>query len=522
MKPDIRYYVSILMRRLPILIIVFGAITAISGYIALKLPPVYESTARLLLESPQIPDALAAPTVSTAALEQLQVIEQRLMTRSNLLEIARKFNVLGKSDDMSPDAIVDAIRRNTTITKQSGRDQANLMTITFAAEKAKVSSDVVNEYVTRILTDNTATRTGQAQDTLQFFRQEVERLSADLSTQSAKILDFQNKNSDALPDTLNYRLTQQTNMQERLAGVERDISSLKDQRQRLIEIYRSTGQLAGGQATQQQTPEAKQLAELQAELSAALAVLSPENPKVKILQAKIAEFQSKVDAQTKAADSQVAADGADATAADTKPMSLIDIQTTQIDAQINQKNQQQDELTKQLKSLKDSIDRSAGVAVQLAALNRDYTNIQAQYDTATDRLSKASTGERIEALSKGQRIGVLDAASVPDTPARPNRPRIVILGAFVGLLLGLALIGLLELLNHSVRRPVELERHLKITTIGTIPYVRTPSEATRQRLVIAALVLLMALGLPAALYLVDTYYKPLDVIYASVKAKLGL
>jgi polysaccharide chain length determinant protein (PEP-CTERM system associated) len=525
MKLDIRYYIAVLLRRLHYIVIIFSAVTALSGIIAYKLPQVYESSARLLLESGQIPDALAAPTVDTAALEQLQIIEQRLMTRSNLLEIARKFKALPDIAAMAPDDIVTGMRENTSISKQTGRDQATLMTITFAAERAQIAAGVVNEYVTRILADSTATRTGQAQDTLQFFRQEVDRLNANLSQQSAKILEFQNQNADALPDTLTYRLTLQSNLQERLSGVERDIAGLRDQKRRLIEIYRATGQLDGGTRAVSQTPEAAQLAALQLELNQALAVYSPENPKVKILQSRIAELQAKVSAATAEAGKEADAapqDGTEDGAEGPAAMTPLDIQTTQIDAQIGQLTQQRDDIAKQLAALTDSIDRSAGVAVQLAALNRDYANIQTQYDTATDRLSKASTGERIEALSKGQRIGVLDAATVPDAPARPNRVRIIAIGAVLGLALGLGLVGLLEVLNSSVRRPVDLERHLNITPIGTIPYARTPGETFRLRLAVAFFLLAVVAGLPAAVYLVDTYYMPVDVILAKISSKLGV
>jgi len=147
--------------------------------------------------------------------------------------------------------------------------------------------------------------------------------------------------------------------------------------------------------------------------------------------------------------------------------------------------------------------------------------LQAQYDGATDRLSKASTGERIAVLSKGQRIGVLDGATVPDTPSRPNRVRIILMGAVLGLGLGLGLVGLLELLNTSVRRPVDLERHLNIIPIGTIPYIRTPAEVLRLRLSVAFLVLVILTGLPGAAYLIDTYYMPLDLVLAKISTRLG-
>ena len=553
MIQDLRFYLSVLLRRLHYVLLVFVAVTAFSAYLALTLPPLYQSTARLLMESSQIPDALAAPTIDTAALEQLQIIEQRLMTRNNLLEIARKLNALPRIQEMAPDDIVTAMRQATTITKQAGREQATLLTLTFDAETAQTAAAVVNEYVTRILTDSTASRTNQAQDTMQFFQQEVERLSADMSTQSARILEFQNANADALPGTLNYRLTEQSNLQERLAGLQRDISGLKDQKKRLIEIYRATGQMDTVRLAPP-TPEAAALAAQQAELSQLLAVLAPENPKVLLLRDRIAQLQAQVDAQIiaaapKAEDSTAAAPDADAdtgpdtgtetgtetgtdagtdaapeTGAEqsTGPMTMLDIQTAEIDSQIARFTEESDDIIAQLEVLKSSIDRSAGVAVQLEALNRDYTNMQAQYDSATNRLSQASTGERIAVLSKGQRIGVLDAATVPDTPSRPNRPRVVMLGMLLGGALGLGLVGLLELLNTAVRRPVDLERHLNIVPIGVIPYIRTPREILRWRLLVALMVLAALIGLPTAAWLVDTYYMPFDLLLAKVGRVFGL
>lgn len=517
MKPDLRYYLSVLLRRLHYVGLIFLTVTALSVYFALNLPPVYQSTARLLMESAKIPDALAAPTVQTAEMEQLQVIEQQLMTRTNLLEIARKFNAVARIDAMAPDDIVSAMRQATTIHKQAGRDQATMLTITFDAESAQIAAAVVNEYVTRVLTGNAAARTSQAQDTLQFFQQEVERLSAELSTQSARILAFQNQNADALPNTLTYRLTEQTNLQERLASVQRESAGLKDQRQRLIEIFRSTGQLDASRPVPQ-TPEAAQLAALEIELSSARAVLAPDHPKVVMLETRVADLQARITDKAAAAGPSVddgSEGGTDA------PMTLLEIQIAEIDSQIAQMTQESTDISRQLTALKELIDRSAGVAVQLEALNRDYANLQAQYDTATDRLSEASTGERIAVMSKGQRIGVLDAATVPDTPSRPNRFRIVVFGAGLGMILGLGLVGLLEMLNTSVRRPIDLERHLNITPIGTIPYIRTPGEILRQRLTMVFLFLFIGASIPAMAWLIDTYYMPLDQFLAKINKRLG-
>lgn len=514
MTIDLKYYLAVLLRRLHYVALIFAAVTAVAVTVAMKLPPVYESSATLLLEAPQIPNTLATSTVNTAALEQLQVLKQRLLTRPNLLDIARKFRVFPKMDQMTPDDIVSAMQKASTIGIKTGRDQAALMTLSFDAERARTAADVVNEYVTRILADNLSTRTSQAQDTLQFFKQEVDRLQGDLNAQSAKIVAFQNKNAGALPTTLDSRLQQQSTLQTQYATNLRDIANLQDQKQRLIEIYRATGSVKGASNTDNMTPEAKLLAQARSDLTQALAVYAPENPKVKMLQARVHQLESAVKKQ--------AGNAPETSPTQDQPKSILDVQTATIDNQIKQIQAQQTSIEQRLADLKASIDRTPQVAVELDALNRDYTNIQNQYNRASDRLSKASTGERIEALSKGQRIGVLDAASVPNSPSKPNRKKIAAMGAGAGLMLGLALVALLELLNTSVRRPVELVRGLNITPIGAIPYIRTPSERMWRRAAVGGLFLVIVLGLPAVLYAIDTYYEPLDLILAKVNAKLGL
>ena len=527
MTLDLKYYFSLLLARLHYVVLIFATVTAAAVTLAYKLPPVYETSATLLLEAPQIPDSLAASTVNTSPLEQLQVLQQRLMTRPNLLDIARKLKVFPGIDQMTPDDIVTAMQDATTIditTPRTARtDQAMLMTITFDAGRAKTAADVVNEYVTRVLADNLAMRTSQAQDTLQFFRQEVDRLQGEMKAQSAKIVAFQNANTDALPGTLDTRLQQQASLEQRLIAIQHDISALQDQKQQLLALFRSTGQVAGTGALQ--SPQARMLDQARSDLASAQAIYAPNNPKLVMLQDRVNQLEAAVKAQGDAAagasGGAAGAGGTDAqTAAAASPM--LQAQLADIDARVGQLAGQQADVQKALAALKASIDRTPQVAVGLDALNRDYVNIQNQYTSASDRLAKATTGERIEAMSKGQRIAVLDAASVPDTPTKPNRVKIAALGTAAGLGLGLGFVLLLELLNTSIRRPIELARGLDITPIVAIPYQRSPDERLRKQLVVGGFLLIVVVGLPAALYAVDTYYLPLDIIIAKINTKLGL
>ena len=63
MTLDLRFYLSLVVRRLPIILSIIFTTTMAGILYAVSLPPVYRAESRLLIENAQIPDELAASTV---------------------------------------------------------------------------------------------------------------------------------------------------------------------------------------------------------------------------------------------------------------------------------------------------------------------------------------------------------------------------------------------------------------------------------------------------------------------------
>jgi len=501
-----KYYFKLFLRRLPIFMLVAMVISVISFGVAVSLPPSYVSQARFLLESSQIPNALAPPTVNTPAREQLQLIEQRVLNRATLLDIARRLNVLPDQDKMTPDEIYAAMRDQTTISPSLSKGGAAILTVRFEARSGRQAAAVMNEYMAVIQREDVESRTGRAGQTLDFFQQEVDRLNAELAKASAKLIEFKNANSDALPDGQAYRLGQQTILQERIAQSDRDIATLKTQRTRLIDIFNTTGQVQGIPGVQL-TPEQKQLEDLRRQLTAAQAVYAPSHPKIKVMEGQIKQLESVVAQQVGNAPA-----GA----------SPLDLQLADIDARVSALEEQKTQTQETLDKLNDAINRTAANGVQLAALERDYSNIQTQYNAAVTRVAEASTGERIEVLSRGQRLTVLEQPVVPNAPTKPNRVLLAGGGTAFGILAGLGLIVLIELLNSAPRRPEAIVRKLGITPLGTLPYLQSHGEQRRRRIMNIAVTLAIIILVPLAVWAIHTYYMPLDLLAQKVGKKFGL
>ena len=511
----VRYYLSIFLRRLPYFLVVATIVSAASIIVALNMPSTYVSQMRLIVESPQIPGNLAASTVNTTAGEQLQIIEQRLLTRPVLLEIARKHEVLANQDEAKPDQIVDTMRNNTSTFISAGREQASLMMITFEARSGQIAAAVLNDYLTEVQKLDVSYRKNRASDTLSFFQQEVDRLGKELDERSSRILEFNRQNSEALPDSLQFRLAQQGSMQTNIEQMDQQIFGLKGQREKLLETYRSTGQIIGV-AQMNMTQSQIQLEQLRNQLDTQRAIYSESNPTIKILRARIARLEETVAAEQAANVNS----NADQATLSTTGNTTLDLQLAQIDSQVEALEDQRALVQDRLEKLTLTIDQTPANAIAQAELQRDHDNIQAQYNAAVQRLASASTGERIEVTSQGQRISVIEYPSAPSSPTKPNRMAIAGGGVFFGIALGVGLIFLMELLNRSVRRPEDLIKKLEVWPIAAIPYVRSRGEVIRVRLAWSAVVLAILIGVPAAVWAVHTYYLPLDLIAERVIDKL--
>lgn len=193
-------YWEMFKRRWAYFVLPFVTILTVGAAAALLWPPTYLSEGRILVQSQQIPSELVRPTVTSAAQERIQVIQQRTMTRDNLIAIADKFKLFPeKRTLMSPTELVAEVKKHTKIAavdlqldfKQRTRAALENPTIVFSVGfeygSAAVAAQVANELMTRILNEDLRDRTSRATDTTKFLAREVQRLQAENNALDAKI-----------------------------------------------------------------------------------------------------------------------------------------------------------------------------------------------------------------------------------------------------------------------------------------------------------------------------------------------
>jgi uncharacterized protein involved in exopolysaccharide biosynthesis len=190
------FYLELVQRRWLYFIIPFVIIALGGIMVARLLPAVYISEGKILVETQQIPTDLVRPTVTSAAQERIQVIEQRTMTRDNLVAVADKFNLFPeKRRFMSTTDVVELMKKSIRIAtvdsgldfKQGTRNPTIVFSVGFESPDPQAAAQVANELMTRILNEDLRDRTSRASDTTKFLAREVQKLQADSDALDAKI-----------------------------------------------------------------------------------------------------------------------------------------------------------------------------------------------------------------------------------------------------------------------------------------------------------------------------------------------
>ncbi|WP_210163436.1 GumC family protein [Lutibaculum baratangense] len=478
---DLRFYVWLFLRRLPVIIVITSTFAAVGVMTALSLPEVYRAGGQILLEPALVSTEPGTATAPANSVAQLQVILQAVTGREALLDLADRFDIYAEEDDLEDVDKVDDMRGRVGIDQirfDTGDSGAGAIAfgISFDAEDPELAASVANEIISDILDEDLARRRARVQEALAFFREDVDRLAGRMQQNSSQIRAFKDANVEALPENLKTYLEQRQSQRTRLAAVQREEAALRGQRAGLQELLRTRGFVASETAP---SPQERLLAQLQSDLVKQRLVFADDSPTIVAIRKQIEHLQAVL-----AGDPSGAADDA----VPARPLAPADLQLVELDAELTKVSQEKEGLADSLRAIEAQIEAMPANEVLLGDLEREARTLEAEYAAAVSRLAQASTAEQMELQLKGERLSLLEAAIPPEKRLSPKRTLIVLGAAAVGGLLAVMMVAAAELANSRIRTPSELRRMLDIEPIVAIPRLRTSAELGRTRLLWLGLV----------------------------------
>ncbi len=527
-------YLAILKRRKWAVTVTACLLLLATVAVALTLPSVYRSEATILIEEQDIPEELVRSTVTGYADQSIQIISQRVMTRTGLTAVIEKYNlyeearkILAMEDiliNMRNDINLEMVSADV-IDPRNGRPQQATIAfkLAFNSNDPKVAQGVTNELVSLFLDENTQERREQAAEVTTFFSEAAQNLSHQISELEAELAKFKQKNQGQLPEhaQLNQQLMERTEQQlrdslrrmqildersiflnaelrtiqphrivtdrhgvnldprERLRFLQAQYASMKSiysaQHPDLRRLKTELDMLKKELGSSENTGLLKQqLVERRILLQQASRKYSQNHPDVVKLRNAIASLEVSVKEAEIAFVTRM--EKPENPAYISVQAQLNAVKTERAGIKIEQK-----EIQQQLKEYEGRLLATPEVERIYRNLSRDYEGAVVQYQKIKAKQRAAQVSHELELEQKAQRFTLLEPPVLPINPASPDRKAILFLGFVFSIVAALGFAALRESLDKSIQGRVGIIRVLHQEPLGVIPYIENDGDKKKRK-----------------------------------------
>ena len=577
--------ISMFRRRFKVFAITSSVILTVAIVIAFVLPPVYKSTATILIQQQEIPEDLVRSTVTSFANQRIEMISQQVMTRSNLMEIIQKFNLYKEELERDPtEVVLDDMRDDINkeiisadvIDPVSGRPtQASIaFTVSFKNNSPDMAQKVANELTSLYLNGNLKNRTQMANEAEIFIAEEAERLRQQISELESQLAELKEHHMGSLPELSGLNTSMMDRTDQDILAVDQRIQAVHE---RKIFLESQLAQLSPNMAVYSDTGERilspnDRLKTLESQLVSASAVYSDDHPDVVRMRKEIAALKTEVDEQSNTYSSDLAkqlgkerselaglqgryaedhpdiqrlkmkiakleeslandvAPGVDGNPYSAKSEDKPDnpayikllTELNAANAEISSLNTQKQSLDQKRGVYEQRLTEAPQVERQYRALTRDYENAQLKYREVKAKQMEAKMAKELETERKGERFTLIDPPQLPERPISPNRKVIAFFGLILSIGAGFGLIYLLENMDQSIRGSKKVVALLQTAPLAGIPYIELQVEKQKGTLKKVGLAATVVAGLIIALVLVHYFKTPLDVLWYVALRRFGI
>jgi uncharacterized protein involved in exopolysaccharide biosynthesis len=532
----------------------FGLVTSIC--VAFCLQNTYTSQATMQITPPQVTENMVQSTVANSLNERLQSMQQQILSRTALSSIINDPRLQLYKEEISEKPLEDvindmrnAIHINWVTAEGATTKKAMAFNISFDYKDRFKAQQTVTSLISRFEEENQNTQK-QGQDTVKDFGSDMlQKAKADLSDAQDKLTAFKEGNAGKLPEDVQTNIARQQSFTAKIEGISGKIADdrrmitqyqiAKDTAQARLDVFdqdqaalENLSVIPGSAAAQQNQELAmldRDISNLQLSIEVAHKTHNDKYPPLRAMkqqldtfQTRYAEVQAKVQAKQEAAAAQAQKDA-------TGPKTLIAIKAAEqrraIQEQMKQYQAQIKSMTDDIARLEkdkadyqkesDDIERNlkegTGIEATYATLKQATDMAQANYIEWQKKNQLADENGQLIERKAGEVLDVLDIASLPMEPTKPKRYLIIGAGCAISLILGLAMAGLQEARDTSLKNLKDVRAYTNLPVLCSIPLLENTMLVRRKRrltyLAWASAVVIGAAAVSAAVVYYETIIK---------------
>lgn len=452
------------------------------------LPDVYQSTTLIMVEPQDVPESYVKATVTTKVEQRLNALNQEVLSRTRLEAIIKDFSLFPElhAEGAPPEKIIETMRNKIQI-QVFPRD--NAFRISYSDHDPRVAQQVTARLAGLYIDENLRIREEHVNGTTEFLENELQKVGRQLAEQEGKIQDYKQAHMGELPEQTDANSAALGRLNVQLQTIAMALSSAME-RKLLLEkqaaAARSFQPIDSAGKPSAEDPRVR-LQLLEAQLSDLRSRYTDKHPDVVRTQRQIDSLRQQL-SEAPSGGSKVAI---------ALPAELLRA-LTDVQIEISRLQKEKAQAEADIKLYQQRVENSFSRQQDLLNLTRDYDVTKKTYQSLLDKKLEAELSESLEQRQKGERFRVLDPASLPKAPFKPNRPLLLGAGAAVSLGLALLLPILLWQLDTSFHTPEEIAAY-SLPVLAVIPQAPTADIRKRHRRYYVRVVALTSVALVVGL-----------------------
>ena len=450
----------------------------------------YLSSTLILVEEPTMPKNYVEPNVNDDLQSRLQSISQQILSRTRLLLIIDKLNLYAGTKNSAPtsDDKVDLMRKDIGIELVRNRSEAiTAFRISYTAPTPNIAQEVTSKLTSLFIDENLRVRQQQSEDTTQFMESQLEGARQSLSSQEAKIRDFQAAHEGELPTQQTTNLQILSGLQAQYQNEQQALNTAKQQRiyfQTQLDQYRA---LQGNSST----PDGpsglpaidQQLEKMRAQLTELSSHYTDSYPDVQQLKSEIAKtekIRSNFIAELKRnAGKQDSGAAAHEVVDPTQSAQLMQLQGQVHSSQLEITNREHAiaDLNARIGEYQKRLTQEPASEQQLADLTRGYEQSKSNYDELLKKKNESQHGDEYGTVAAGRAVHHTGSTE-PSLEAGISRTgsKCVAWGLLSARFWVRCIVGILEFLDDRLHSDKQIKKLLPAAVISEVPEILTVKD----------------------------------------------
>lgn len=501
-----------LRRRAPLVIAIFLLTLITSFCVVLNIPHVYQSTGTISIESQQVQQDLLKSGTENFAAERLDVLKQRIMVSDNLFKIVQKYKLYGYGkSEKTKSELASLLRKNIAVVLlQTDPGQwvdktAFAFQVSFQYGKPEIAYQVTNEVVSLFLEANEKERKQRATETAEFFENEVNKQKVVLENIEREISAYKRTHTGSLPEDRGVHAASMLRVEADLRETEREYHNTEAELRTLqveLESAKAGIGIAETPVGTRATP-ATELENLKLEYVKLSGIYNENHPALRNLQRKIDLLESSMQSA-----------GPEKSLVTQRSVMIAKVQA-KIDAaetRLVLLKQDAASLRAKLAGLEGQVIQSSQTEGALTTLLRTYDDAKSRSEEVKAKLANAKMTEKMELENKGERLRLIEAPILPETPIKPNRLVLSFIALLFSIFFAIAIALILENLDKRLRGVEALASVLQLQPLVVIPYIKNKTDLRKEKQAVYYMITAGLLTVAVLILLMHFFLMPLDVL----------